>query len=62
MKNVALFYISAIAMLPNIPSYCGSLGYFLDAALLVSKFHLCNPILALSGFSRIASSICLVLT
>ena len=32
MKNVTMFD----TMLPNIPSYCGSLGYFLDC----SKFHL----------------------
>ena len=43
MRNVALFYTSA--MLPNIPSYCESLGYFLDAndectSKAASKFHL----------------------
>ena len=32
MKNIPLFD----TMLPNIPSYCGSLDYFLDH----SKFHL----------------------
>ena len=36
MKNVTMFD----TMLPNIPSYCGSLGYFLDTSKAASKFHL----------------------
>ena len=35
MKNVTMFD----TMLPNIPSYCGSLGYFLDANVR-AKLHL----------------------
>ena len=37
MKNLTLFN----TILPNIPSYCGSLGYFLDASKAVrAKLHL----------------------
>lgn len=48
MKNATMFD----TMLPNIPSYCGSLGYFLDAALIAhSHLNFTYQSLAILAFA-----------
>ena len=51
MKNVTLCQI----MLPNIPSYCGSLGYFLDHEYTLNFTYLTILALALPASPHIAN-------